>query len=687
MLNVRTDAYIQAAIEGEVANLMRANLGQRNDTLFKATANLASMALLEGRIIDALRPAAESVGLRRREFYSTIKSGMKAGRSRPRQLPGQVTYPQNLSIAAEVRHGARPDELPKRTHADANGQQPRFFIGGDEGPRGAPDEIRRHVYRRGGKPVRIKIKRKDGFVNWYRVADGREHGWQAGKPENYVPCPYTGGLDPFDPELAGDLLFWPEGEKDCERLGEQAFPAFTFGGTGDGLPAGCAEYVRGRQLVILSDNDPAGRQHAARKAELASGLAASITVVEFPELPHGGDVSDFLRLHNADALKSRVAETPPWTPGPATPAIAEDVKLDRALVTCNLSDVAPEKVEWLWPGRVAIGKLTMIAGEPGLGKSQLSIAIAAAVTTGAAWPDRSGCAPAGDVIILSAEDGVADTIRPRFDAAGGDASKVTVIRSTASGDGRRRSFDLGADLILLEDQIKRRPEARLVTIDPASSYMGRVDSHKNADVRSVLEPLAEMAERLRVAIVAITHFSKGDGKAINRFVGSIAYVAAARTAFAVVADPDDPAKLRRLFLHVKNNIAAPPAGLAFRVLQREVAPGILGSAIDWDDTAPVRASVDEVLSGGAYGNVASATEEACELLRDILSAGPLDVIEIEAQARAVAMLSDSKRLNESKPFRAAAEKLGIKKTRVGFGPGAKAQWALPDAASEFRGRQ
>jgi putative DNA primase/helicase len=202
----------------------------------------------------------------------------------------------------------------------------------------------------------------------------------------------------------------------------------------------------------------------------------------------------------------------------------------------------------------------------------------------------------------------------------------------------------------------------------------------------VLEPLGEMAERLRVAIVAITHLSKGDGKAINRVIGSIAFAAAARATFAVVADPDDEASLRRLFLQVKNNIAPPQAGLAFRLLQREIAPGILGSAIDWDDTQPVTISVDQALKGRSEPLAGTAMEDACELLTDVLAEGPVDVLDIEANARAAAMLAETKRLKESKPFRAAAKKLGIIKRRVGFGPGARMQWSLPAHAGSDVGR-
>ena len=324
----------------------------------------------------------------------------------------------------------------------------------------------------------------------------------------------------------------------------------------------------------------------------------------------------------------------------------------------------------------------MIAGEPGLGKSQVAIAIAAAVTTSGSWPLVRDCAPLGSVIILSAEDGLADTVRPRFDAAGGDASRVRIVRAVeliGMGGARRRSFDLAADLALLEQEIKACGDARLVLIDPVSSYLGKTDSHKNADVRSVLEPLAEMAERLRVAVVAITHLSKGDGKAINRFIGSIAFVAAARTAFAVVTDPDDKSGARRLLLPVKNNIAAKQEGLAFRLAQTIISDDIIGSYVVWDETAPVTVSVDQALAGGSSGGENTATGQAADLLREILSAGPVNVLDIEAEARAAAMLSETQRLNGSKPFRTAADVLGIVRRRIGFGPGAQVQWSLPDA--------
>ena len=273
-----------------------------------------------------------------------------------------------------------------------------------------------------------------------------------------------------------------------------------------------------------------------------------------------------------------------WSPPRSTSATNAENADEYQLVIRCMADIAPEKIEWLWPGRIAIGKQTLIGGEPGLGKSQITAALAATVTTGGTWPCDEGRAPSGSVLILSAEDDAGDTIRPRLDAAGADVSAVHLISAVRQADGKgRRTFNLQADLALLEAAIERIGNVRLVIIDPVSSYLGKTDSHKNADVRGTLEPLGDMASRLRVAVVSITHFSKGAGQsAINSFIGSIAFVAAARAAFIVTRDPDNTDPARRLFVQAKNNLAADSGGLAFRVEQRIVGKDIVASAIAWE---------------------------------------------------------------------------------------------------------
>jgi putative DNA primase/helicase len=674
MINGHHHSYIQAAIEGEVARLASAETGERNTTLFSASAKLASLGCREGEILRHLRPAAELIGLRGGELYNTVKSGVKAGYASPR-----TNVPQRdgiVSISPESRSKGSEQAPPRQPGSDAGERTPpTYSVAGNEGPPVSGDEERRHVYNLDGIPVRVKIKRSGGYVNWYRLAGNR---WQPKKPDGYIACPFTGVFDAFDSEFRTECLYWPEGEKDCDTLSREGLAAFTFGGTGDGLPPDIDRYLQGRDIVILADNDVGGRKHATKKAQRAHlASAASVRIVEFPELPEKADVSDFLKTRSVGDLEERAKQAKIWVPSDTAFEPASSAR--RELVMCNLSDVEPERIDWLWPGRLAVGKLTIVAGEPGLGKSQLAIYIASCITLGAEWVCSGGRAPRGRVLMLSAEDGLADTVRPRFDAAGGDPAMVSVIRATqcAGPDGvSRGTFNLAADLSLLEAEISRLGDVVLVIIDPLSSYMLNVDSHKNTDVRSILEPVSEMGERLRVAILATSHLSKGEGKAINRIIGSIAFVAAARAVFTVVADPED--ETRRLLLSVKNNIASAQQGLAFRLEQREIAPGILGSAVMWDETASVSLTADQVLAGA--GSHASTKTDAVEFLRDILSNGPVPVREIELQAVEASLLADGKPIGQSKPFRTAREELGVKPQRSGgLGSQGRWVWALPDA--------
>ena len=350
--------------------------------------------------------------------------------------------------------------------------------------------------------------------------------------------------------------------------------------------------------------------------------------------------------------KFKVVGLPPQTCGPA-------------LITQCAADVTPQPVEWLWPGRVALGKLTLIAGEAGLGKSQLSIAMAAAVTTGGEWPCGDGRAPEGNVIILSSEDGAADTVVPRLMAAGADRERVELV-STVRDEQSRRSFDLSADLALLDQKISEIGDVKLIIIDPISSYLGpRVDSHVNAAVRAVLEPVSEMAARLRIAIVAITHPPKGTGTtAINRFIGSIAFVAAARAAFMVTRDAED--EIRRLFLPVKNNLAPLGKGLAFRLEQRLVADGIVGSSVAWE-TETVTITADQALQAADdRGGGGGAGADAEEFLREALAGGALAVIDLKADGKEAGLSWAT--------IRRAKDRLGVVAQRKSHGRDGAGRW-------------
>ena len=338
-----------------------------------------------------------------------------------------------------------------------------------------------------------------------------------------------------------------------------------------------------------------------------------------------------------------------------------------SLVVRRAAEIEPEPITWLWEKRIALGKQTIFAGEPGLGKSQLTCWITAAVTTGGAWPGNEGAAPTGSAIILSAEDDAADTIRPRLDAAGADVHRVYIVSAVKEKGGTgRRAFNLQADLQLLENEINRIGDVRLVVIDPVSSYLGKVDSHRNAELRAVLEPVGEMAARLGVCVISVTHLNKSSaGGANSRFIGSIAFVAAARAAFVVCRDPED--RDRRLFLPTKNNLGPEGGGIGFRVGTVVTESSIVAPTVFWD-TMPVTMSADEALNTSTEYGSAPARNEAEDFLREVLAGGPLPTRRVESEAKAAGL--------SWRTVRRAKDMLGVKASKSALDGGWV--WTLPE---------
>lgn len=351
--------------------------------------------------------------------------------------------------------------------------------------------------------------------------------------------------------------------------------------------------------------------------------------------------------------------------------------IDGAPVIVRLSDVKPEPVAWLWPGRIALGKLTLIAGDPGLGKSFVTLDMAARVSRGLAWPDAPGVATTpGGVVLLSAEDGVADTIRPRLDAAGADVARIVALEAIRSiGDNGResaRAFDLSRDLRALEEAIRSAEDCRLVVIDPVTAYLGSADSHKNAEIRGVLAPLGAIAERHRVAMVAVTHLNKsGGGQAIYRAMGSLAFAAAARAAWMVSKDNDDPR--RRLLLPIKNNIAPDTGGLGYRIEPL----GVGGCPVVAWEPDPVNMSADDALAGDRVGGGRTERDDAAAWLRDHLSDGPKLARDVFTESKAAGFTKRT--IDRAKPV------AGVRTRKEAFGGGwvwelgAPAQERQPDA--------
>jgi len=353
----------------------------------------------------------------------------------------------------------------------------------------------------------------------------------------------------------------------------------------------------------------------------------------------------------------------------------------RRLITHRASDLQPEKLIWVWPGRIPVGKLVLVGGPPGLGKSQLTAFMAATISNGGDWPCNEGSTAVGSVIFMSAEDGIEDTVVPRLMAAGANLDRVYIVASATKPDGTRKTFSLKTDVDLLETKAKEVADVRLIIIDPISAYMSGTDANGNAEIREMMEPLSEMANRLHIAVLAVTHLNKGGGggqTALQLFSGSIGIIAAARAGFVVLEDPESEG--RRLLLEVKSNLGPKCKGLAFRMEQRLVADGIVSSNIFFEKEYVAQSS-DEALTAsenrGGDGSQTSGKEDVAEFLTEVLAAGPVDVLEVERQARLAGLLGDNKRIRENKSFRAARKHLGVLSQRDSFGPGARYVLYLP----------
>jgi putative DNA primase/helicase len=447
----------------------------------------------------------------------------------------------------------------------------------------------------------------------------------------------------------GETIFIAEGEKAVDELMRLGMWATCSPGGAGKWRDDYATHFRGANVVVLPDNDEVGEKHAEDVVRSLSGVAASVRILRL-SVPEKGDVYDWIASGGtASDLETLIGEAP------------QAKKPSHGLVSCCAADVEPESVSWAWEGRLAKGKHMAIAGEPGLGKSQIGIYIAATFTKGGKWPNDEGQAPEGRVIILSAEDDPADTIVPRLMAAGADRNMVEIIQAVEQGG--RRAFNLQTDLHLLETKINDHGDVQLILIDPISAYFGKgIDSHRDVDVRSVLAPISEMANRLNVSILTMAHFNKGSSphntKALHKFMGSIAFVAAPRIAFAVIEDAEDSS--RRLFLHAKNNLAAPPPGLAFKIEQLVLPNGIATSRVAWE-ADPVNITADEAVAARRGKEVAPALDEAKQFLAGLMPPSGMGVKEIEKEAKEAGLAWGT--------VRRAKEELGYQSMKSGMSDG------------------
>ena len=271
------------------------------------------------------------------------------------------------------------------------------------------------------------------------------------------------------------------------------------------------------------------------------------------------------------------------------------MKQDLELI--RMSDIQPEEVQWLWYPYIPLGKLTVIQGDPGEGKTTFALAVIAALTKGEALPERE---PLDLVNILyqTAEDGLADTIRPRLDALSADCSRVLVI------DESKRELSLSDERIR---QAMEKTGAKLLVLDPLQAYLGaEVDMHRANEVRPILKRLGAVAEQMGCAVVLIRHLNKMQGqKSGHRGMGSVDFQAAARSVLLVGRTKEDPQL--RIVVPDKSSLAPEGESIAFALDPEQ--------GFQWKGYCAYNA---EELLGGSTKQVQTKTMQAEETLRNLL---------------------------------------------------------------------
>ena len=329
------------------------------------------------------------------------------------------------------------------------------------------------------------------------------------------------------------------------------------------------------------------------------------------------------------ALDADIAEF-----GAPAPLPALRTELDGVVLKCA-ADLEPSPVRWLWQYWLALGKLHILAGAPGQGKTTLALSMAATVTIGGRWPDGTGCTQ-GNVLIWSGEDDPADTLLPRLLAAGADRARCYFIEG-ARRDGEVVPFDPARDLRQLLAAIESIGGIKLLVIDPVVSAVAG-DSHKNTEVRRALQPLVDLATACDCAVLGITHFAKG-GQGTDptqRVVGSVAFSAVARVVMvAAKVKADAEAKDARILARTKSNIGPDGGGFHYFLKQAEPLPGIHASHVAWGKA--VDGTARELLTGPEDApdddGEKSALETAMEFLVEILKDGSAPSKYVESEAK------------------------------------------------------
>jgi hypothetical protein len=333
-------------------------------------------------------------------------------------------------------------------------------------------------------------------------------------------------------------------------------------------------------------------------------------------------------------------------------------KTYRADVLC-LADVQPEPIVWLWEPYIPLKMITILSGDPGVGKTYLALALSSALTRGEAFGTTALAEPSA-VLYLTNENSPSHVLRPRFDVLRGDASRFFIVQGTIASDGATANITL-SDTQQLEEVIVTK-NIRLVVIDPLQSFLGSaVDAHRANQTRPLMDGLIRLAERTGCAILIARHLSKGiGGSALHRGMGSIDFTGAARSELFVAPHPEEGGRV--VMAHSKSNLGKFGPSLVYSIDDKGV--------LTWHGECSFKAN--DLLSAPPTVEERSAVEEAEDFLRQILADGPKPAKDVQSKA-------EENGISEA-TLRRARRQLQIQRAPQGF----KGPWmlSLPTVAQE-----
>jgi len=316
--------------------------------------------------------------------------------------------------------------------------------------------------------------------------------------------------------------------------------------------------------------------------------------------------------------------------GPAPPAQKDEPLGNYAC--SRMSAVEPKKVDWLWKPYLPVGKVTLLDGWPGIGKSYITCQLAAIVSRGGGFPNSTPFEP-GNVLMFNAEDGLADTLRPRLEACGADLTKVYCL-DILHKDGMATFDQIG--LIRFESTIIDY-NPKFVIVDPLFAFTGAgVDIHRANESRAVSSRLASIAAKYNLSMLCVRHLNKGGGggSSMRAGIGSIDWIAAARVGLLAGCDPDDESKMA--LTNYKNNLAKKGEPLGYRI---DFDPEADQGTFVWTGISDLTA--DRILAPQHHEDAGESAQraDAREFLYELLKDGPVEAADVE-KARRAANISD-----------------------------------------------